>query len=64
MRIPVQNLKKIIIRIKRGDIRVIDATAGNRGAIRLPALDLVTADGVVQKPGYGSYRYDSQKRNP
>jgi lipid A 4'-phosphatase len=47
--IPVQNLERITIRVKRGDISVVDATGGDVAAGQLPRLDLATADGRVQK---------------
>jgi membrane-associated PAP2 superfamily phosphatase len=47
--IPVRNLKKIMIRIKHGNISVVDATADSRGADQLPELDLVTVQGIVRQ---------------
>jgi len=47
--IPVQNLERITVRIKRGDISVADATGGDVAAGQLPLLDLATAEGRVQQ---------------
>jgi lipid A 4'-phosphatase len=49
IRLPVQNLRKIIVRVKHGDIRVADMTGPGVPAGNLPTLDLQTADGRVQK---------------
>ena len=45
VRVPVQHLEWIVVRVKRGDISVADATGGGV----LPQLDLATADGRVQR---------------
>jgi lipid A 4'-phosphatase len=51
IRLPRQSFRKIIVRISRGDITVIDDTGGKSAPGRLPALELHTADGrVVQCP--------------
>jgi lipid A 4'-phosphatase len=47
--IPVKNLRTIVVRVKRGDITVVDATTGELAASRLPALDLQTAEGRVMR---------------
>jgi membrane-associated PAP2 superfamily phosphatase len=44
IRLPVQNLRMIIVRVGHGDITVADATG------HPPTLDLHTADGRVQQP--------------
>jgi hypothetical protein len=51
IRMPRQSLRKIIVRLSRGDITVIDNSGGGATAGRLPVLELHTADGrVVQRP--------------
>jgi membrane-associated PAP2 superfamily phosphatase len=50
IRIPVQNLRTITVRVKQGDISVVDETGGVFAAGHLPALDLHTADGRVHQP--------------
>jgi lipid A 4'-phosphatase len=45
--IPVQRLERIIVRVKRGDVSVVDATGGGVAPDQLPQLDLATADGRV-----------------
>ncbi len=50
IRIPVQNLHKISVRVKRGDISVINETGESTIAGRLPALDLQTEAGRVRQP--------------
>ncbi len=47
--LPCRDLRRIIVRAGRGDIRVDDATCG-AAVGRLPVLDLHTADGRVWKP--------------
>ncbi len=49
IRVPVQGLRRIVVRARHGDISVVDATGGS-AAGRLPALDLRTADGRVLQP--------------
>ncbi len=49
IRVPVQNLHRIVVRTRRGDISVVDATGGPASG-RLPTLDLRTDNGRVQKP--------------
>ncbi len=44
LRIPVQNVRTIVVRAKRGDISVKNVSAGPA-----PALDLVTMNGKVQR---------------
>lgn len=50
IRLPVQNVRKIIVHVKHGDIRVADMTGPGLPAGNFPTLDLQTADGRVQKP--------------
>jgi membrane-associated PAP2 superfamily phosphatase len=50
IRLPVQNVRKIIVNVKHGDIRVADMTGSGLPAGNFPVLDLRTADGHVQKP--------------
>jgi hypothetical protein len=45
--IPVKNLRAIVVRVKQGDITVVDATTGALAASRMPTLDLRTAEGRV-----------------
>ncbi len=47
IRVPVEGLRSVKVRLKRGDINVFDATSGKAG--KLPILDLYTANGRVQK---------------
>ncbi len=47
IRLPRQSLRKIIVRLSRGDITVMDDSGGGDGPGRLPELDLHTADGRV-----------------
>jgi lipid A 4'-phosphatase len=47
--IPVQRLERIMVRVKHGDISVVNAMAGNIVADHLPQLDLATGDGLVQQ---------------
>jgi len=56
IRLPWRNLRKVIVRVGRGDIRVDDETGGQFEAARLPALDLDTADGHVRQPQQRSRR--------
>jgi hypothetical protein len=49
IRLPVQDLRAIVVRVGRGDISVADATGGF-AAGRLLTLDLQTSDGRVQQP--------------
>lgn len=51
IRLPVRNLRRITVRVGRGDIRIVDATGGRPGAGHLPALDLHTGDGRVRTRG-------------
>lgn len=55
MRVPVGELTRIGIRLRRGNIRVMDST--REGVVKSGRLklDLVTAAGHVQAPG-GSIR--------
>jgi hypothetical protein len=48
--LPARGLRTVVVRVGRGDIRVIDATGGRLEGGRLPALDLRTADGRVLRP--------------
>lgn len=50
IRLPVQNLRKIIVSVKHGDIRVADITGLSPPVSNFLTLDLQTADGRVQKP--------------
>lgn len=50
IRLPVQNVRKIIVHVKHGDIRVFNKTRSGLSAGDFPKLDLQTADGRVQKP--------------
>jgi hypothetical protein len=47
--IPVRHLERIMVRVKHGDISVVNATVGDIAADHLPQLDLATADGRVQQ---------------
>lgn len=47
--IPVQHLERIMVRVKRGDISVVNAIDGDIAADHLPQLDLATGDGRVQQ---------------
>jgi lipid A 4'-phosphatase len=47
LRIPLQNVRTLVVRAKRGDIIVKNASGG--AASRLPVLDLVTLNGNVQR---------------
>jgi len=50
IRLPRQSLRKIIVRLSRGDITIIDDSDGRVPPGHLPMLDLHTADGrVVQR---------------
>lgn len=49
VRIPVQYLERIVVHVRRGDISLVDATGGGVAASHLPQLDLVTAEGRVQR---------------
>ena len=49
IRLPCRDLRRVTVRVGRGDIRVDDATGGAAAGL-LPALDLFTADGRVRKP--------------
>lgn len=48
LRIPVQNLKTIVVRVKRGDITVKNAATDSASRGR-PVLDLITLDGKVHQ---------------
>ncbi len=50
IRLPWQDLNRIIVRVERGDISVADERGGGSATDNLPALDLHTADGRVQQP--------------
>lgn len=50
IRLPVRNLRSIIVRAGNGNISVTDATAGGPGKTPLPRLDLHTENGRVQQP--------------
>jgi hypothetical protein len=50
IRLPVRNLRRITVRVGRGNIRIVDATGGRLGAVHLPTLDLYTGDGRVERP--------------
>jgi hypothetical protein len=47
--IPVERLERIVVRVKHGDISVVNARDGEIAADRLPQLDLATGDGRVQQ---------------
>lgn len=47
--IPVQHLERIMVRVKRGDISVVNAIDGDIAADHLPQLDLAPGDGRVQQ---------------
>lgn len=49
IRLPVRNLRRITVRVGRGDIRIFDATGGRQEAEHLPTLDLHTGDGRVKR---------------
>jgi membrane-associated PAP2 superfamily phosphatase len=55
LRIPAEDLRAVIVRVRRGDISVIDET-GLSAEGRLPALDLHTADGGVRRPSTNGVR--------
>jgi lipid A 4'-phosphatase len=46
LRIPIQNLRTIVVRVKRGDITIKSAVTVTG---RRPSLDLITLDGKVQQ---------------
>jgi membrane-associated PAP2 superfamily phosphatase len=50
LRLPRRNLRKVFVRVTRGDIAIVDETAGAAGPGGLPALDLHTADGRIHRP--------------
>lgn len=50
IRLPRRNLRKVIVRVTRGDIAVMDESGGGTGPDRLPILDLHTSDGLVYRP--------------
>jgi hypothetical protein len=50
LRLPRRNLRKVFVRVTRGDIAIVDETAGAAGPGGLPALDLKTADGRIHRP--------------
>lgn len=50
IRLPRRNLRKVIVRVARGDIAVIDESDGEAGPGRRPVLDLHTADGRIHRP--------------
>jgi lipid A 4'-phosphatase len=55
IRLSRQSVHKIIVRLSRGDITVIEDSGGRTTLGRLPVLDLHTADGrVVQRPALDS----------
>jgi lipid A 4'-phosphatase len=55
IRLSRQSVRKIIVRLSRGDITVIDETGGRAAPGSLPLLELHTADGrVVQRSVPGS----------
>ena len=47
--IPVRKLERIMVRVKRGDISVVNAIGGDIAEDHLPQLDLATGDGRVQQ---------------
>lgn len=47
---PLGDLCWIAVRVKGGSIRLVDASNRSPGPIRLPARDLYTGDGRVEKP--------------
>jgi hypothetical protein len=59
IRLPRRGLRKVIVRVTRGDIAVIDESGGGTGPDRLPALDLHTSDGRVHRPAGTSPRKSS-----
>jgi lipid A 4'-phosphatase len=51
LRVPVRDIARIVVRVKHGDITVVDATGETRAGDR-PVLDLRTLDGRVREiPG-------------
>ncbi len=48
LRIPVQGLRKIVVRVKKGDITVSNVP-GPSAAARAPVLDLITVNGRVRE---------------
>ena len=50
IRLPVQNVRKIIVHVKHGDIRVTDKTGLSSPVGNILTLDLQTADGHIHKP--------------
>ena len=49
IRLPVRNLRRITVRVGRGNILIVDETGGSPEAVRLPTLDLYTGDGRVER---------------
>jgi hypothetical protein len=49
LRIPLLGMEKVIVRVKRGEITVVDGTQRPAGK-GLPALDLHTDNGRVEQP--------------
>ncbi len=49
IRLPVQNLQRINVRVGRGNIHLIDATGEGPSAPPLPSLTLRTGDGIVKR---------------
>jgi len=49
IRLPVRNLRRIPVRVGRGNILIVDGSSGCPEAVHLPTLDLHTADGGVEK---------------
>jgi hypothetical protein len=45
----VRNLRRITVRVGRGNILIVDETGGSPEAVRLPTLDLYTGDGRVER---------------
>ena len=49
IRIPAGGMRRVTVRVARGDISIADATGGAIAPDRLPTLDLRTADGHVRR---------------
>lgn len=45
LRLPAESLRKVVVRVKRGDIAVVDERGGAARPDRIPVLDLHTVDG-------------------
>jgi membrane-associated PAP2 superfamily phosphatase len=51
IRLPHRSMRKVVVRVARGDIAVVDESGGGTAPDRLPALDMHTSDGRVHLPG-------------